>query len=45
MPLAIYMGFEMHLNVALTLAAILLALSFGVLFAVKRILKQRVGLL
>ena len=45
MPLAIYMGFEMHLNVALTLAAILLALSFAVLFTVKRILKQRVGLL
>ncbi|MFN8470721.1 MAG: ABC transporter permease [Anaerolineae bacterium] len=45
MPLAIYMGFEMHLNIALTLAAILLALSFGVLFMVKRILKQRVGLL
>ncbi len=43
MPLAIYIGFEIRLDVALTLAAILLATSFGVLFVVKWILRQRVG--
>ncbi len=43
MPLAIYIGFEIRLDVALTLAAILLATSFGVLFIVKGILRQRVG--
>ncbi|HUI11374.1 MAG TPA: ABC transporter permease [Bacteroidota bacterium] len=35
MPLAIYIGFELDLRVALTLAAILLATSFVVLAAVK----------
>ena len=40
MPLAIYQGFEQDLDVALTLAAILLAVSFGVLFVVKRVLRQ-----
>lgn len=35
MPLAIYIGFELDLNVALTLAAILLAISFGVLALIK----------
>jgi len=35
MPLAIYMGFELDLRVALTLAAILLVTSFTVLAAVK----------
>ncbi len=43
MPLAIYLGFERDLNLALTLAAILLAISFGVLALVKGILRQRVG--
>jgi molybdate transport system permease protein len=43
MPLAIYLGFERDLNLALTLAAILLAISFGVLALVKGLLKQRVG--
>lgn len=43
MPLAIYLGFERDLNLALTLAAILLVISFGVLALVKGILKQRVG--
>jgi molybdate transport system permease protein len=38
MPLAIYIGFELDLSVALTLSAILLLVSFGVLFAVKRLL-------
>jgi len=41
MPLAIYLGFEMELNRALTLAAILLVASFGVLFVVKVLLRQR----
>jgi molybdate transport system permease protein len=43
MPLAIYLGFERDLNLALTLAAILLAISFGVLALVKGLLRQRVG--
>lgn len=43
MPLAIYIGFELHLSVALTLAAILLAVSFAVLFVVKGVLRQHVA--
>jgi len=43
MPLAIYIGFELDLDVALTLAVILLGISFFVLFVVKRVLHQRVG--
>ncbi len=42
MPLAIYLGFELDMGVALTLALILLVVSFGVLFAVKRALRGRV---
>ena len=42
MPLAIYIGFELELNVALTLAVILLGTSFLVLFVVRGILRQRV---
>jgi molybdate transport system permease protein len=44
MPLAIYLGFELDLNVALTLAVILLAASFLVLLVVKGLLGQRVRL-
>lgn len=44
MPLAIYLGFELDLNIALTLAVILLATSFLVLLVVKGILGQRVRL-
>ncbi len=44
MPLAIYIGFELDLSVALTLSAILLATSFLVLFIVKGLLGQRVRL-
>lgn len=40
MPLAIYLGFELNLSVALTLAIILLVTSFAVLFLVKGILRQ-----
>lgn len=40
MPLAIYLGFELDLGVALTLSVILLATSFAVLFVVKRLLGQ-----
>jgi molybdate transport system permease protein len=36
MPLAIYLGFESHLDVALTLSALLMLISFLVLFIVKR---------
>ena len=41
MPLAIYLGFELELNRALTLSAILLLASFLVLFVVKVLLRQR----
>jgi molybdate transport system permease protein len=41
MPLAIYQGFEQDLNVALTLSVILLAVSFGVLFLVKGLLRRQ----
>ena len=44
MPLAIYIGFELDLSIALTLSAILLAVSFLVLFIVKGLLHQRVRL-
>ncbi|RRR73974.1 MAG: molybdate ABC transporter permease subunit [Candidatus Viridilinea halotolerans] len=43
MPLAIYLGFERNLDLAVILAVILLAISFGVLTLVKGVLKQRVG--
>ena len=45
MPLAIYIGLELELAVALTLSAILLATSFLVLFVVKGLLRQRVSVL
>ena len=44
MPLAIYLGFEIDLNIALTLAIILLVASFLVLLVVKGLLGQRVRL-
>jgi molybdate transport system permease protein len=44
MPLAIYLGFELDLDIALTLAVILLAASFLVLLVVKGVLGQRVRL-
>ena len=40
MPLAIYIGFELDLNIALTLAAIMVVISFLVLFLVKGILHR-----
>lgn len=43
MPLAIYIGLELELGVALTLSVILLAISFLVLFVVKGLLRQRIG--
>lgn len=42
MPLAIYIGFELEFNVALTLAVILLAASFGILFVVKYVLGRSI---
>ena len=42
MPLAIYIGFELDLGLALTLSIILLAISYLVLFLVKQLLQQRV---
>jgi molybdate transport system permease protein len=39
MPLAVYLGFEIDMDQALTLAAILLAVSFGVLFVVRAALR------
>ena len=41
MPLAIYLGFEIDLDVALVLALILLTVSFFVLAVVKGLLAQR----
>ena len=41
MPLAIYLGFEIDLNVALTLAIIMICFSFLTLILVKSILHQR----
>lgn len=43
MPLAIYIGFERDLNLALALSVILLTISFAVLAVVKGLLRQRVG--
>jgi molybdate transport system permease protein len=40
MPLAIYIGFELDLNIALTLSVILMSISFLALFIIKGILKQ-----
>ena len=40
MPLAIYIGFELDLDVALTLAVILIGFSFLVLMIVKGILRS-----
>jgi len=41
MPLAIYIGFEIDLNVALTLSILLICASFLTLFIVKGILQRR----
>jgi molybdate transport system permease protein len=41
MPLAIYLGFELDLDVALTLAVMLLVVSLGILFLVKSTLRSR----
>jgi molybdate transport system permease protein len=43
MPLAIYLGFEFDLKQALTLALVLLVLSFGVLLLVRLALRQRIA--
>jgi molybdate transport system permease protein len=42
MPLAIYIGFELELSVALTLAMILLCCSFGVLLITKGLLRTKI---
>ncbi|MCB0212050.1 MAG: molybdate ABC transporter permease subunit [Anaerolineae bacterium] len=42
MPLAIYLGFEMDLDVALTLAVILVGLSFAILMIVKGFLHNEI---
>lgn len=42
MPLAIYLGFELDLGIALTLSLLLLVISFGVLFVVKGMLRREV---
>jgi molybdate transport system permease protein len=41
MPLAIYIGFEIDMKVALTLATIMIYFSFLTLFVVKRVLQQQ----
>ena len=43
MPLAIYLGFERNLDLAVTLSFLLLAASFGVLLLVKWGLGDRMG--
>jgi len=43
MPLAVYLGFEIDLNQALTLGVILLVLSFSLLLAVRAILRDEPG--
>ncbi len=43
MPLAIYLGFELNLDVALTLAVILVSVSFLILFVVKSLLHREVN--
>jgi molybdate transport system permease protein len=42
MPLAIYLGFELDLQAALTLSVVLLLLSLGVLLIVRSVLRQSV---
>jgi molybdate transport system permease protein len=42
MPLAIYLGFELDLQSALTLSLVLLALSLGVLLVVRGVLRQHI---
>jgi molybdate transport system permease protein len=44
MPLAIYIGFEIDLNVALTLAVILVCFSFLTLIVVKGFLHRRLDM-
>jgi molybdate transport system permease protein len=44
MPLAIYLGFELDLSVALTLSVILVAFSFLVLMVVRWILQREINL-
>jgi molybdate transport system permease protein len=44
MPLAIYLGFELDLNVALTLSVILVGCSFSVLMGVKGLLYHKLEL-
>jgi len=41
MPLAIYIGFEIELNIALTLSVVLISFSFLTLIVVKTLLNQR----
>ena len=43
MPLAVYLGFEIDLNLALTLGVILLVLSFSLLLSVRAILRDGPG--
>lgn len=43
MPLAIYLGFELELGVALTLSVLLMGLAFAVLLIVKRVLHSQLA--
>ena len=45
MPLAIYIGFELDLNIALTLSVILMGAAFLVLLVVKGVLDRDVGMM
>lgn len=43
MPLAIYIGFEIDLNVALTLSVVLICISFFTMIIVKDVLRRKFG--
>ena len=43
MPLAIYLGIELDLNLALTLSVLLLGVAFLVLLIVKRVLHRQIA--
>jgi molybdate transport system permease protein len=43
MPLAIYIGFDIDLDAAITLSVVLLTLSFAVLLLVRVALRQRLA--
>ena len=43
MPLAIYVGFELDMNIAITLSVILITISFLTLMLIKALVPRRTG--